>query len=120
MATTTTKFGFPFAANMAEDNDLDETIESNMIGPTPTVYAFDVENTDSTVSYIKIYDAKTATVGTTAPSMIFMVPPTSRRSIVIPAGLVFVTAVSAAAVTAGGTAGTGAPTNFTKIRIVST
>lgn len=120
MATTTTKIGFPFAANLAEDTDLDETIESNMIGPTPTVYAFDVENTDSTVSYVKIYDAKTATVGTTAPSMIFMVPGNSRRSIVIPAGLVFVTAVSAAAVTAGGTAGTGGPSNFTKLRIIAT
>ena len=120
MATTTTKIGFPFAANMAEDTDLDETIESNMIGPTPTVYTFDVETTDSTVSYIKIYDAKTATVGTTAPSMVFMVPPTSRRSIVIPAGLAFVTAISAAAVAAGGTAGTSGPSNFTKIRIIAT
>lgn len=120
MATTTTKIGFPFAVNMASDLDLDESIESNMIGPTPTVYAFDVENTDSTVSYIKVYDAKTATVGTTAPSMIFMVPPTSRRTIVIPGGLLFVTAVSAAAVTAQGTAGTTGPGSLTKIRIVST
>ena len=83
------------------------------------LYELELDNSaNSAASYLKLYNTGTVTVGTTVPDMVIMVPANVSRSLVIPSGITFGTALSYAATTAGGTSGSTAPTSSFAIKMV--
>jgi hypothetical protein len=81
------------------------------------VVKIDNRNNPNAKSYVKIYNNASPTVGTTDPEMIFFAPKGKRAWYVFPRGLTLSTALSAAAVTTGGTGGTTAPSNKTTVEL---
>ena len=88
-------------------------------GSSTVLYELELDNTaNGAASYLKLYNTASPTIGSTAPDAIIMVPASVSRSIVIPSGLTFGTALAYAAVTAGGTAGTTSPASAFIVRMV--
>ena len=103
--------------------DFDETANDNVLAAAATSISFiriDNSANAAATSYAKLYNATSATVGTTAPNLII---PVSGGSTVIVAVvgevLAFATGVSAACVTTAGTAGTTGPTSVVVGTIVA-
>lgn len=99
--------------NVVEDQQLDATAEVIKSGAT-VLFDAEFDNTQNSVDiFVKLYNNASPTVGTTHPDMIIKVP-AGRKSGLPPTdalGISFGTALSAAAVTAGGKGGTTSPTN---------
>lgn len=75
------------------------------------LYELEMDNTaNSAASYLKIYNTATVTVGTTVPDFVYLVPASTKITLVFPSGTTLGTAMTFATVTAGGTAGTTPPT----------
>lgn len=77
-----------------------------------TLYAIYVDNSlNAAVTYLKLYDtAGAVVVGTTVPDFVFKVPGLFVGNILIAtSGIAFTSGLQSAALTAGGTAGTTAP-----------
>lgn len=107
----------PIATKLVVQTAAGATADSNVLGAAGAIYFIDVDNTaNAAASYLKIYDAAAPVVGTTPPDIIVRVKAGQRRSLVIPEGL-SVTVLSMACVTAGGTAGTTAPTSPVVVRL---
>src|SRR6266446_4221709 len=87
-----------------------------------TLYLVNIDNTANVaVTYVKAYyTAGAVTVGTTAPDEVWYIPASIRVSIPMVAGKAFASGMVVAAVTAGGTAGTTAPSSSTIVRIIYT
>src|SRR3990167_9218993 len=119
-AVTSSPQSNPIASRLIVDADSDETAENNVTGTTGSMFLIDVDNTaNGAASFLKIYDAASPTVGTTAPDWIFKIPASVRRVIGCTEGLAFGTALSFATVTAGGTAGVTGPTSDVIVRILT-
>ena len=100
------------------NDDVDETSDSVDSG-AGTLWAIEVDNTgNAAVTFVKLYNNGAPTVGTTAPDFIFAVPASVSRAIIFPQGFAYSTALSIAAVTAAGTAGTTGPTSLVTARVV--
>lgn len=99
--------------NVVRDADADATLEADAGPGGITLYELQIDNSANTAaaSFVKIWNALTATVGTTAPDLIFRVPAAATLKLAIPEGLALGTGFSFACVTAGGTAGTTGPTS---------
>lgn len=84
------------------------------------LYELELDNTANAaaVSYTKLYNTGTVTVGTTAPDGIFMIPAATKITVVFPGGVTYGTAFSVATVTTGGTAGTTSPVSSVAIKLV--
>ena len=85
------------------------------------LYAAELDNTAvAAASYFKLYNAAAGgvTVGTTVPDWVIMVPASTKITLVLPSGITFGTAISAATVTAGGTSGTTSPTGNFAVKLV--
>lgn len=83
------------------------------------LYSLELDNTlNAAASYFKLYNTGSVTVGTTVPDMVIMVPASSSRTLQIPSGIAFSTALSYCGTTAGGTAGSTAPTSNFPIKMV--
>lgn len=109
----------PSGAKAYINTDLDATIAA-VKASAGTLYAIVVDNSaNSAVSYLKLWDlaSGSVTVGTTAPDWIFKIAASVKKTIAIPEGLAFATALSAACLTTGGTAGTTNPTSDVDVRI---
>lgn len=88
-----------------------------------TLYAIYVDNSlNAAASYLKLYDSAGAiVVGTTAPDFIFRIPGLFVGNILIAtSGIAFASGLQSATVTAGGTAGTTAPSAAVTIDVVYT
>jgi hypothetical protein len=85
-----------------------------------TTYVIEVDNSaNAAITYLKCYHSNGAiTVGTTAPDEIHLIPGLAKVDIIPVGGKAFAAGLQVAAVTAGGTAGTTAPTSSTIVRIV--
>ena len=102
------------------------TIDSAVANTAVTVKAssavlFEIELDNTAVAaatYLKFWNTGTVTVGTTVPDWVVMVPASVSRTVVIPSGLTFGTALSYAATTAGGTSGNTATTGDFAIKLV--
>ena len=94
-------------------------LEANVAtGPAKLFSAF-VDNRANTVgSYVKLYNATTATVGTTVPPLVLWVPASIAMTFNFLSGLMFSTAISFAAVTTGGTSGTTCPVSDVIVELV--
>lgn len=86
-----------------------------------TMHSIVVDNVaNGAASFLKLWNVASGsvTVGTTAPDWVFLIPASSKRTIVFYEGVVYGTALTAACVTAAGTAGTTAPTENVVVEII--
>lgn len=108
------------ALSWARETDIDET-ELELTAASTIIYAIEVDNTaNSAISYLKLWNTNTVTVGTTVPDMILEVPASGSLSVYFPEGLTFPTAVSIACVTSKLVAGATGPTNSAILEIAYT
>lgn len=100
-------------AQVVRDPALGATADANVGPGAATLYLAQVDNTGNASQkvYLKLYDATGPSVGSTAPDKIIPVPGGSTQKVAFPEGIPFVTGLSMACVTTGGTAGTTPPTN---------
>ena len=85
------------------------------------LYAVEIDNTNNgAATYVKLWNTAqgSVTVGTTAPDMILMCPASVSKSFIMPGGITFGTALTVAAVTAAGTAGSTSPTSDATVNVV--
>ena len=90
----------------------DAAANVNVTEGATTVYSILVDNTSNTTVSTCFYDGtytSTSAVGTTDPTMIVTVPATTSRTVSIPEGLSFSTAINMWTKQEAGTAGTTAP-----------
>lgn len=101
-----------------QDVDADATSENNVGDGACSVYAVVIDNNlNAAVTYVKFWDNAIPTVGTTAPDMILPCDLSDRVAYVFRLGIPFATALSMAALTAGGTAGVTGPTLDVKVTL---
>jgi hypothetical protein len=120
MAVTIIPLGIQgHALRIIRDADCNETLEANVNDGAATIYSVTVDNTaNAAITYLKFWNAATATVGTTDPDLELMVPVSATRTYNFKSGLAFATGLSYAAVTTAGTAGTTGPTSDVIVNIV--
>lgn len=90
-------------------------------GSSTVIYSIEIDNTaNAAASFTKLWNTASGsvTVGTTAPDAVFIVPASTKITIVFPGGVTFGTAVTEATVTAAGTAGSTSPSSSVIVRIV--
>ena len=113
MATTVVEVGVPSGLTIYKETDLNAT-KSAVKASSGTIHAIIIDNSANAAEaeYLKLWDAASGdvTVGTTAPDWVFKIPAATKRSIPIPEGIAFGTALTVACVTTAGTAGTTNPT----------
>ena len=121
MAYSVSNIGAPLGTVVVADTALGSTPDQNVRGGTTTMYFVDADNTENAAAtYLKLYDASSITLGTSAPTFIFEIPANTRLPIPFPQGLPFGVGFCMAAVTTAGTAGTTAPSNPFIVRITLT
>ncbi len=107
------------ALRIIRDADCNEVSENNINDGAATIYAITLDNSaNAAVSFLKLYNSAAPTVGTTDPDMILKIAASVSRTFVFKTGNSFATALSYAAVTAGGTAGVTGPTSDVIVNIV--
>ncbi len=122
MATSIISIDSPSGLTRYKETDLAET-KSAVKASSGTIWAIIVDNAaNGAASYLKLWDAASGdvTVGTTAPDWVFKLPASTKRTITIPDGAAFATALTAACVTTAGTAGVTGPTSNVEITILFT
>ena len=121
MAISVVSIPTPSGLTKYRDTDLAET-KVAVDATSGTIHSITVDNTANAgaASYLKLWDAASGsvTVGTTAPDFVFKIPAATKRTIIFHDGLAYGTALTAAALTAGGTAGTTGPTSDVVVEII--
>lgn len=108
------------AANLYTDNDANEAAEVVKSGST-LIYAIEIDNEGNTVSsYLKLYNATSATPGTTVPDEVIEAPAGEIVTLTFPQGLLFGTGLTFCCVTVGGTTGAVGPANDVTVEIAYT
>lgn len=112
-------------AQIASASLFQDTAQSNAAvsvkASSATFYEIEIDNTMNAAqdNYVKFYNtAGAVTVGTTVPDMVILVRQNTKRTLVIPDGIVYGNGLAVATVTAGGTGGTTAPTAALTVKIV--
>ena len=120
MAVTITPLGIGGnALRIVADAVTNATSENNVNDGAATVYAVTIDNAaNAAKEFVKFYNVATPTVGTTDPDMILMITASVARTFVFKTGNNFATALSFAAVTTGGTAGTTNPVSSVLVKIL--
>ena len=119
MASTTkvTTQASPLANQIAELSIDDALACENVFGAGGSLLHVEVDNSATAhVSYVKLYNAATAVVGTTNPDMILPIPAGETKAISIPGGISFANGVSIGVVQEAGTPGTTPPTAAVIVR----
>ena len=94
----------PIATRLIVQTQANADADNAVAGVTATtLYMVDIDNPTGVTVYLKLYNIATAVVGTTVPDMVLMMPATTRRTMAIPEGLLFSTALSMACVTGAAT-----------------
>lgn len=110
--------GLPSILKVIQDTTADNTAEQNVSDGPGSVYAVAIDNNlNAALTYVKFWDNAAPTVGTTAPDMILPADLSDRVVYVFRLGIPFATAISFAALTAGGTAGTTSPVSAVKVTL---
>src|SRR3990167_4759009 len=122
MAVTQIDLTSPSGAKRYENTDLAEVI-SAISSAAGRLFGVRVDNSlNGAATYLKMWNVASGsvTVGTTAPDWIFKIPASSKKTFVFVGDTddEFDTALSAACVTAGGTAGTTNPTSSVNVQVV--
>ena len=83
-----------------------------------TLYQVYIDNSGNTgASFVKLYASASPTVGTTDPDFIFPAAANQTVQFDFPQGVAYVTALTFACVTTGGTGGTTNPLNAVTVRL---
>ena len=83
------------------------------------LYEMELDNTaNGAATYMRLYNTASVTPGTTVPDCIIMVPASVTRTIVIPSGLTFGTALSVTSGTSATLATVTAPSSAFSIKFV--
>jgi hypothetical protein len=124
-AVTVSPFGAGPIASMYTDPSMGATVDIIKTGSV-TVYFITVNNSANAASaYVKLYNtASVVAVGTTVPDEVIHAPAGQTITHVLytgsTPGKAFGSAIAAACVTTGGTAGTTAPTNAVPVTVAFT
>ena len=117
MATTNTQYADLLGVGqITRQTVLNATATKNIRGGACRAYGMMIDNSaNASVVYVKLYDALNPTVGTTDPDFVFKIAASAKVPILLNPrddednGIAFTVALTAACVTAGGTAGTSSP-----------
>ena len=113
---TSTGQASPLATKIFKIATANNTANANFTGSTGTLFMIQIDNTaNSSASFVKLVDATSATVGTTAPSLCFMVPASQQRSFLMPKGIAFSAGFTLFCTTSAGTAGTTSPSSAVNV-----
>lgn len=99
--------------SIIQDTDADGTVEKDVMGGPCRVTDVQVTNGDALTRYVRLFDDKNPTNGTTDPDYVLFIPSSGVKAVMsyhFPEPLVFDNGLSFAMVTVGGTAGTTGPT----------
>tara|TARA_R110002110_G_scaffold18524_6_gene77762 strand:+ start:1253 stop:1621 length:369 start_codon:yes stop_codon:yes gene_type:complete len=109
------------AANIIEDTAAAATAQANVLSGATTLYMVRIDNTANSTEtvYLKIYDATSATVGTTRPSGIFSCPASSSRQYSVPDGITFSAGITYAVVRTAGLQGAVNPSATVKVYLAT-
>jgi len=122
MAITTLPLAVPSGYSQYQDTNVGATV--NTIKATgATLFSMVIDNTSNTaITYVKFFfvAAGSVTLGTTGPDWIVPIPSSKKITVPLPDGPAYPTALSYAAVTTNGTAGTTAPTNPVVLTVLYT
>lgn len=113
---------FISGADLYHNTALDSTITAVQTASS-ALYIIEVNNTAnaSEDNYLKLWNVATGsvTVGTTVPDWVIRVPQGKTVTVMMPDGITFDTAISAACVTTAGTGGTTNPTASVIVKLMS-
>jgi len=110
----------PSGSKLYKNTDLDAT-KAAVKASAGTIYGIIVDNSaNAAVSFLKLWDlaSGSVTVGTTAPDHIIAIAASIKRTIIIPEGLAFATALTVACLTTAPVAGVTNPTSDVDVSIV--
>ena len=123
MAISTVNVSSPAAELIFQDTAMGAVVDG-IKSSSALVYSVTIDNTaNSSASYVKLYNLASGSVvvGTTVPDEVFLAPAnvlvTALFKTAAAGGKTFGTALSAACLTTGGTAGVTAPTNPTIVSV---
>jgi hypothetical protein len=120
MALTTTPQPTPLAAVLAVQTSATAAPDLNITGASGSWFMVDIDNTaNAAVTYVKIYDDAAPTVGTTEPDWVLRADATKRVVYAVSTSVAFA-AMSFAAVTTPGRAGTTSPVSAVPVRVMAT
>jgi len=120
MAVTVTNQSNPLAAKIVQDTAASNDAVDNTTGASGTLYMVEIDNSSyGTVVYFKLADATSATVGTTAASMVFKCTASVKRSYVFPEGIAFSNGFSHWCTTGAAEDNTTAPSTPPTVRYVT-
>ena len=109
---TLTNQNNPIGTKVVKLQAPNNSADANFTGASGTLYMLQLDNTaNSAASYFKLCNATSATVGTTVPDLVIMIPASTKRTGIFPEGIAFSAGFTAFCVTAGGTAGTTSPSS---------
>ena len=111
MAVTVSTQTAPIGSKLVNDSAATNSASNNTTNAAGTLYMVEIDNThaSSTDVFLKLVDATSCTVGTTAPTMVLVCPAVSKRSYVFPEGIVFDNGFSHWLTTAAAQDSTAAP-----------
>jgi len=120
MAVTVTNQSNPLGAKLVQDTAATNSAVDNTTGTSGTLYMIEIDNTGlAAVVYFKLVNAASATVGTTAASVVLMCPASVKRSYAFPEGIAFDTGFSHWCVTSPEQSNTTAPGTPPTVRYVT-
>ena len=111
-----------FTLQCVDVSDIENTGLNDFVSSSSTVYSVDIENThaSSTIVYVKIYDSKSPTYGTTDPDIMFTVAATKRQVWTIAQGVSMSNGVSLMASKTDGPDAAAAPDQDVNVSFVMT
>lgn len=121
MAASITSLANTLGGKVLSDSAVTNTPVDNPISGGGTIYHLEFDNTmNSAVTYLKIYEATSVTLGTTQPSVIIKAAASTKEYMAIPTGLVLATGASyVATTTASNSAGSpSAPANACSLAFI--
>ncbi len=119
MPVTVTNQSTPLGTKIVQDTAATNAAVDNSTGGSGSLYMVEVDNSGySTAVYFKLADTADATVGTTAATMVFYCPASTKRSYVFPEGIAF-TRFSHWCVIGAAEANTDPPTTPPTVRYVT-
>ena len=112
-----------FTLQCVDVSDIENTGLNDFVSSSSTVYSVDIDNSaggSMTIVYVKIYDNKSPTYGTTDPDIMFTVAANSRQVWTIAQGVSMSNGVSLMASKADGPDATAAPDTQVDVSFVMT
>ena len=100
MAAAITTLAATLGGKVLSDSAVTNTVVANPISGGGTIFHLEFDNTaNSAVTYLKMYEATTVTLGTTQPSIVIKAAASTKEYLSIPTGMVLATGASYIATT---------------------